>query len=120
MARLDAETSKAAQSNEELEKQKTQTQQEFEELKLKWQNQLAEKPISQYKEIFADQAKKHKREPWIWLGSAILTIAVFFCLFFWSPSWSNAKDGEIVDALKVLFCERNSPFSYLRLAKPFY
>ena len=78
-------------------------QEEFERLKLDMQNQLAEKPISQYKEIFAQQAKRYRTGAWIWLGSAILTIVVFFGIFYSSPSWLNSKNDHMVGALQNLF-----------------
>ncbi|MCG9128574.1 hypothetical protein JT359_13325 [Candidatus Poribacteria bacterium] len=56
--------------------------QEIEETHLKYQNQLTEKPISQYKEIFAEQSKKHRNMAWVWLGVTSV-LALGFCYIFW-------------------------------------
>ena len=57
--------------------------QEIEETHLKYQNQLTEKPISQYKEIFSDQAKKHRNMAWVWLGVTSVLALGFGVILTW-------------------------------------
>ena len=75
--RLDAETNRTKETNNatekvlaEIEERLEKKEEEVDQLTLKMQNQLAEKPISQYKAIFADQAKEYHKEAqnWLWIG----------------------------------------------------
>ncbi len=54
---------------------------EIEQTHLKWQNQLTEEPISKYKMLFENQAKKHGRMAWVWLivtgGLSLLFMYIF-------------------------------------------
>ena len=65
---LNAEVDRAQTINAEAEAKEAERQKEISDLKLEVQNQLAKKPISQYKQIFAEQAKKHQKMAWVWLG----------------------------------------------------
>ena len=80
---LNAEVDRARTINAEAEAKEAERQKDISDLKLEVQNQLAEKPISQYKQIFANQAKKHRNMAWVWLGvTAVLTLA-FGAIFVW-------------------------------------
>ena len=80
--RLNAVTDRGKKSNDEAEQKTAERQQEFDRLKLEWQNQLVEKPISQYKTIFAEQAEQHRKGAWNWLIVAGVTTGVFFGVFY--------------------------------------
>ena len=56
---------------------------EIEQTHLEYQNQLTEKPISQYKKIFAGQAKNHGNIAWVWLGVTSGLALVFGGIFWW-------------------------------------
>ena len=105
MDRLNAETDRGKKSNDEAEQKTAERQQEFDRLKLEWQNQLVEKPISQYKTIFAEQAKQHRKGAWIWLGMAGLATAAFFGVFFSLPIPALLEPGgtQLTGALQSLF-----------------
>ena len=80
---LSAEGDRAQTINAEAEEKESERQKEFSDLKLEVQNQLARKPISQYKQIFADQAKKHRNTARGWLVvTGVLTLA-FGGIFVW-------------------------------------
>ena len=101
--RLNAVTDRGKKSNDEAEQKTAERQQEFDRLKLEWQNQLVEKPISQYKTIFAEQAKQHRKGAWIWLGMAGLATAAFFGVFFSLPIFLEPGGTQLTGALQSLF-----------------
>ena len=83
LERFNTETDRAKQNNDEVEKREAKREQEFDQLKLEVQNQLAEKPISQYRAIFQEQAKMHQKGSRFWLamaGVATLVFVVAFCV----------------------------------------
>ena len=67
---LETETNKAAEINNETERKQAERAEEFDRLKIEVENKLAEKPISQYKTIFAEQAKEHHKGARNWLKMA--------------------------------------------------
>ena len=80
---LNAEVDRAQTINAEAEAKEAERQKEISDLKLEVQNQLAKKPISQYKQIFAEQAKKHQKMAWVWLGVTGALTFVFGAIFMW-------------------------------------
>ncbi len=78
---LNAEVDRAQTINAEAEAKEAERQKEISDLKLEVQNQLAKKPISQYKQIFAEQAKKHQKMAWVWLGVTVALTIVFGFIF---------------------------------------
>ena len=114
--RLNAGTDRAKKNNDEVEQKEAERQQkeaerqqEFDRLNLEWQNQLVEKPISQYKTIFAEQAEQHRKGARIWLGMAGGTTVVFFVLFYVLLKWPallglpEAGGAGLTGALQSLF-----------------
>ena len=87
VAKLKSEINRAEENNNEAEQKQAERAQEFDRLKLEVQNQLARKPISQYKAIFADQAKEHHKGAWDWLKMAGGATAVFFVAFAILSIW---------------------------------
>ena len=79
---LNTETEKLQKFGEEAQEKENKRQDSFDQLYIQLQNQLTEKPISQYKSIFDGQAKKHGTAAWIWLGVTVgLTLVSGW--FFW-------------------------------------
>ena len=105
VAKLKSETNRAEEINNEAEKKQAAMQQEFDRLKLELQNQLAEKPISQYKAIFADQAKEYHKEAQNWLWISIGTTAVFFGAFYLLPTLLESGGPGWTGILQNLFAK---------------
>ena len=101
--RLEAETNRAKENNDEVENQRKEIQQEFDRLKIEVENKLAEKPISQYKTIFANQAKEHHKGAWNWLKMAGGTTALFFAAFVGLTIWLGSEDPGLTGTLRNLF-----------------
>ena len=80
--KLNTETEKFQRLSEEAQQQTAEIVQKLEQTHLKYQNQLTEKPISQYKKTFDDQANKHGAMAWVWLAASGL-LAVGFGIIFW-------------------------------------
>ena len=79
---IDTGTEKLQKLGEETQQQTAEIVQKLEQTHLKYQNQLTEKPISQYKTIFETQAKNHRTMAWVWFATSGL-LAVGFGLIFW-------------------------------------
>ena len=97
--RLNAETDKAEEINNETGKQ----QEEVNQLILKAQNQLAEKPISQYKAIFADQAEQYRKGSQFWLIMAGVATGVFAAVFVLLSKFLEIEGTELSETLQNLF-----------------
>ena len=69
---ISKETDNLLKIGEEAQQRTSEMVQKLEETHLKYQNQLTEKPISQYKAIFDNQAKKHGNMAWVWLGITVV------------------------------------------------
>ena len=100
---ISEETEKLLKIGEEAQQKEEKRQENFDQICIQLQNQLTEKPISQYKTIFNDQAKKHRRNAWIWLGVTGLLTIVFGGIF-----WGLLKDlvpaaNQLSTALSNLF-----------------
>ena len=80
--KFNTETEKLQKLGEEAQQKEEKRQESFDQLYIQLQNQLAEKPISQYKAIFDNQAKKHRKMAWVWLGFTGV-LAVGFGIIFW-------------------------------------
>ena len=103
VAKLKSETNRAEENNNEAEKQQKEIRQEVDRLKIEVENKLAEKPISQYKTIFADQAKEHHKEAWNWLKMAGGATAVFFVAFAGLTIWLGSEGTGLTGTLQNLF-----------------
>ena len=107
--RLETEINRTKDNNDEVGKLQKEMQQALDQFKLERQNQLAEKPISQYKAIFAEQAEQHRKGVWIWLGTAGGATVVFFVLFYVLLKWPaslglpEAGGAGLAGALQSLF-----------------
>ncbi len=88
---------KHAQENEE------KRQENFDQLYIQLQNQLTEKPISQYKEIFAGQAESHRKSAQFWMGMAIVATAAFGGVFILLSKVLGSGGTELTGILQNLF-----------------
>ena len=79
---INTETEKLQKLGVEVQQQTAEIVEKLEQTHLKYQNQLTEKPISQYKTIFETQAKNHRIMAWVWFAASGL-LAVGFGLIFW-------------------------------------
>ena len=79
---INTETERLQKFGEEAQEKEGKRQENFEQLYIQLQNQLTEKPISQYKSIFETQAKNHGVMAWVWLIVSGL-LAVGFGIIFW-------------------------------------
>ena len=79
--KLNTETEKLQKLGEEAQQQTAEIVQKLEQTHLKYQNQLTEKPISQYKEIFAAQAENHRKSAQFWMWMAIVATGAFGGVF---------------------------------------
>ena len=103
VARLKTENNRAEGIINENENKLAKKQEEVDQLILKMQNQMTEKPISQYKAIFADQAKEHHKGAWNWLKMAGGATAVFFVAFFVLTIWLGSEGSGLTGTLQNLF-----------------
>ena len=79
--KLNTETEKFQRLSEGAQQQTAKIVQKLEQIHLKYQNQLTEKPISQYKEIFASQAENHRKSAQFWMWMAIVATGAFGGVF---------------------------------------
>ena len=103
VGRLETETNRAAEINNETERKQAEREQEFDRLKIEVENKLAEKPISQYKTIFAEQAKEHHKGARNWLKMAGGTTALFFGAFVVLTIWLGSEGSGLTGTLQNLF-----------------
>ena len=103
VAKLKTETNRAEEINDETERKRAEREQEFNRLKIEVENKLAEKPISQYKTIFADQAKEHYKGARNWLKMAGGTTVLFFAAFVGLTIWLGSEDSGLTGTLRNLF-----------------
>ena len=101
--RLNTQTSRLENINSEAEENHATMQEEFDRLKLELRNQLAKKPISQYKLIFANQAEKHKKIAWVWLIMTGVATAAFFVFFNWLTTRLDPGSTQWSATLQNLF-----------------
>ena len=80
---ISEETDRLLKVGEEAQQQTAEIVQRLEETHLKYQNQLTEKPISQYKEVFENQAKKHEKTAWVWLWITVGLTLISGGIFWW-------------------------------------
>ena len=101
--RLETETNRAKENSNEVEKLRNETQQELNQLKLERQNQQAKQSVSEYKEIFENQAKQYRKGAWIWLGAAGAATIAFFGAFYWLSKFLGPEGPGLTEALQNLF-----------------
>ena len=71
-------------SHESTKQDLAKTQEELEQLTIRVENERAQESVSEFKEIFAEQAKRHQRAAWGWLGTTgVLIAGVVVGILFW-------------------------------------
>ena len=93
----------ANQQVAEIIKNATETQQKLEETNLKYQNQLTEKPISQYKSIFETQAKNHQENARFWMIMAVVATAAFGGVFILLSVILGSGGTQLTGILQNIF-----------------
>ena len=81
--KFNATTERSQKIAEEAQQNEKKRQESFDQLYIQVQNQLTEKPVSQYKTIFNDQAKKHGKTAWVWLWTTVGLTLVSAGIFWW-------------------------------------
>ena len=101
--RLETETNRAKENNNEVAKLRKETQQELNQLKLERQNQQAKESVADYKEIFEKQAKQYRKGARIWLGASGMATVAFFGAFYWLSKSLGPEGPGLTEALQNLF-----------------
>ena len=100
---LTAEVDRLRTINAEVEAKEVERQKEFSNLKLELQNYLAKNPISQYKQIFEDQAKEHEKMAWVWVWATVALTVLFGLIFAWLLKDLGPAGSELPLVLQNLF-----------------
>ena len=111
---IDTETKKLQKLGEEAQQQTAEIVQNLEETHLKYQNQLTEKPISQYKAIFETQAKNHRTMAWVWFAVSGL-LAVGFVIIFGELLTDIGSLGNQENQSSIIFSNLFTKGFYLSL-----
>ena len=101
--KLNAETNRGKENNNEVERLRNETQQELNQLKRERQTQQAKESVTDYKEIFEKQAKEYRKGARIWLGAAGVATAVFFAAFVGLTIWLESEGSDLTGTLQNLF-----------------
>ena len=100
---LTAEVGRAKELIDEVKTTQTEMTQKADQLMLQMRNMVAEKPISQYKEIFKEQAESHKTAAKFWLLMAILATVAFPIVFFALQEYLKSDAAQLTGTLQSLF-----------------
>ena len=110
ITQLEAATNRAAEINKaneerlaETEKRLVEKEEKLDQLILEAQNRLAEKPISQYKAIFANQAEQYRKGAQFWLKMAGGATAAFGITFVLLSNLLGSGGPELTGSLQNLF-----------------
>ena len=103
--KLNAETNRGKENNNEVERLRNETQQELNQLKLERQNQQAKQSVSEFTEIFEKQAKAYYKGAQDWLKIAGGVTAVFFGAFIGLSLWLKPGSSEWAAILQNLFAK---------------
>ena len=103
VAKLKTENNRAEGIINETKKKLAEKEEEVDQLILKMQNQLTEKPISQYKAIFADQAERYRKGSQFWLVMAGVATGVFAAVFVLLSKFLEIEGTQLSETLQNLF-----------------
>ena len=82
--RFNTEADLSKKQREEAEKNESERQKEFAELQSKLADERAKKTVSEQQVTFAEQAERHQKAAWAWLGVASsLVIGLVTGIIFW-------------------------------------
>ena len=100
---ISEKTEKLQTLGEEAQQKEEKRQESFDQLYIQLQNQLTEKPISQYKAIFETQAKKHREDARFWMWMAVAATAGFALVFVLLSIFLKSDGTETAEILQNLF-----------------
>lgn len=101
--KLNTETDRFQKQGDQAEKNETQRQEEFDQLKSQVQDLLAEESVSKYETVFAEQANKHQKAAFWWLIATGAWIIVFGGVFYWLFNALKLGGTEWVGILQNIF-----------------
>jgi len=101
--KLNTETDRFQKQGDQAEKNETQRQEEFDQLKNQVQDLLAEESVSKYETVFAEQANKHQKAAFWWLIATGAWIIVFGGVFYWLFNALKLGGTEWVGILQNIF-----------------
>ena len=111
---ISSETERLQKISEEAQQNEEKRQESFDKIYIQLQNQLAEKPISQYKTVFENQAKKHRTMAWVWLG-VTSGLAILFSVIFWRLLTDIGSAANQVNQLSTILPNLFAKGFYLSL-----
>ena len=100
---ISSETEKLLKIGEEAQQIEEKRQENFDQLHLQLQNQLTEKPISQYKAIFNEQAEEHRKNARFWMWMAITATAAFGGVFILLSAVLGSGGTQLTGILQNIF-----------------
>ena len=100
---ISTEIERLQKTGEEAQEKEQTRQESFDRLYIQLQNQLTEKPISQYKTIFSVQAKKHEKAASIWLIATVGLSVVFAGILAWLFKDLGSAANQLSTILPNLF-----------------
>ena len=101
--KFNTETEKLQKFDEEVQEKEEKRQESFDQLYIQFQNQLTEKPISQYKAIFAEQAESHRKSARFWMIMAVVATAAFGVVFILLSVFLGSGGTQLTGILQNLF-----------------
>ena len=101
--KFNTETEKLQKLDEEARQKEKKRQESFDQLYIQLQNQLTEKPISQYKSIFETQAKNHEGNARFWMIMAVVATAAFGGVFILLSVVLGSGGTQLTGILQNIF-----------------
>ena len=100
---INTQTERLQKFGEEAQENEGKRQKSFDELYIQLQNQLTEKPISQYKAIFDEQAEEHRKNARFWMWMAIAATAAFGGVFILLSAVLGSGGTQLTGILQNIF-----------------
>ena len=100
---FNTETEKLQKLGEKAQQNEEKRQENFDQLYIQLQNQLTEKPISQYKIIFETQAKNHQENARFWMIMAGVATAAFGGVFILLSVLMGSGGTQLTEILQNIF-----------------
>lgn len=101
--KFNTETEKLQKLGEKTQQNEEKRQENFDQLYIQLQNQLTEKPISQYKIIFETQAKNHQENARFWMIMAAVATAAFGGVFILLSVLLGSGGTQLTGILQNIF-----------------
>ena len=101
--RFNAEANRLQKHSDQAEENEVKRQEDFNQLKSQLNEQLVKESVSEYGELFAEQANKHKRAAFWWLVSTVGLSIGFGCVFVWLFNVLRLGGTEWVGVVQNIF-----------------